>query len=245
MKLSSVYKKGRYIKRKLTHPSCAAVIVAAGQASRMGGVDKITAQLAGMPVLCRTLEAFDHNEMVDEVVVVAKAEKLEPISSLCAAYPKVRLVVPGGATRLESVRAGVSAVSEKIKFVAVHDGARPLVSDDVISNTIAKAIKFGAAAPAVHVKDTIKVSQSGAVDATPDRRKLFAVQTPQVFDCDLLKAALQNAVDKHLDVTDDCSCVEALGMNVQLTDGSEENIKITTPLDLDLAELILKKRTTV
>ena len=242
MELSKLYKDVRYVRRKLKHPHCAAVIVAAGQATRMGGLDKILTKIGGMPVICRTLEAFDHNEMIDEIIVVVRQERMESVSELCAAYPKVRMVVPGGATRLESVRAGVAAVSEKTKLVAVHDGARPLVCDDVISNTVAKAAKFGAAAPAIHVKDTIKVSSSGAIDETPDRKTLYAVQTPQVFDCDLLKGALQNAVDKHLDVTDDCSCVEAIGMKVQLTDGSEENIKITTPLDLELAELILRKR---
>ena len=242
MELSKLYKKGRYISRSLRHPYCAAVIVAAGQGTRMAGIDKIMTKLGGMPVICRTLEAFDHNEMVDEIVVVSRQDLLEPISELCAAYPKVRIVVPGGASRLESVRAGVAAVSDQTKLIAVHDGARPLVSDDVISNTIAKAAKFGAAAPAVRVKDTIKVSGSGAVEVTPDRRTLFAVQTPQVFDRDVLTVALQNAADRRLEVTDDCSCVEAIGMKVQLTDGSEENIKITTPLDLDLAELILGKR---
>lgn len=242
MELSKLYKKGRYVSRKLKHPYCAAVIVAAGQATRMAGKDKILTEIGGMPVICRTLEAFDHNEMVDEIIVVARVDLMERVSELCAAYPKVRIVVSGGSSRLESVYAGVSAVSEQTRLIAVHDGARPLVGDDVISNTIAKAAKFGAAAPAIAVKDTIKVSSSGAVDATPDRKTLFAVQTPQVFDCDLLKGALQNAIDKKLEVTDDCSCVEAIGMKVQLTDGSEENIKITTPFDLELAELILRKR---
>lgn len=105
-----------------------------------------------------------------------------------------------------------------------------------------KAAKFGAAAPAIPVKDTIKVSKTGGVDETPDRKTLFAVQTPQVFDTALLLGALQNAKQKGLTLTDDCSAVEALGMTVLLTDGSEENIKITTPLDLEIAELILKRR---
>ena len=125
-----------------------------------------------------------------------------------------------------------------------HDGARPLVPPEVITKAILKAAKFGAAAPAIPVKDTIKVSKTGAVDETPDRSTLFAVQTPQVFDYALLLGALQNAKQKGLSLTDDCSAVEALGMTVLLTDGSEENIKITTPLDLDIAELILKRRQT-
>ena len=116
------------------------------------------------------------------------------------------------------------------------------MTDAVITRTVAKAKKFAAAAPAVRVKDTIKVSSDGTVDETPDRAKLYAVQTPQVFDRDLLEAALQNAQDRGLALTDDCSAVEALGMPVQLTDGDEENIKITTPLDLELAALIIRRR---
>ena len=116
------------------------------------------------------------------------------------------------------------------------------MTDEVIRRTVAKAKKFSAAAPAVRVKDTIKVSTDGTVESTPDRKTLFAVQTPQVFDRDLLAAALQNAKAQNLAVTDDCSAVEALGMPVQLTDGDEENIKITTPIDLELAALILRRR---
>lgn len=242
MELSRIYRKALRVRRAMGHPYCTAVIVAAGCAARMGGTDKIMAQLDGMPVICRTLEAFEHAPQVDEIIVVTRAELLEQVSELAAAYGKVRLVVPGGEDRMQSVMHGLREASEQTQLVAVHDGARPLVSDEIIANTIAKAAKFGAAAPAVPVKDTIKVSLRGAVDATPDRRTLFAVQTPQVFDYDLLRGALENAQQKRLALTDDCSAVEALGMPVQLTDGSEENLKITTPIDLTLAEAILKGR---
>ena len=242
MKLGSLYRRGLEIRRKLDHPFCTAIIVAAGSASRMNGVDKILTKLDGMPVICRTLEAFDHNVLVDEIVVVARRETMEQVAELCAQYPKVRVVVPGGATRAESVLAGLAAASEQTQFVAVHDGARPLVSDDIVTKTIAKAEKFSAAAPAIAVKDTIAVTQNGEATHTPSRDTLRAVQTPQVFDRDLLEAALENAKQKELTLTDDCSAVEALGMKIQLTDGDEENIKITTPMDLELAELILKRR---
>ena len=152
------------------------------------------------------------------------------------------MVVPGGCDRMQSVMNGLREASDKTQLVAVHDGARPLVSDTIIANTISKAAKFGAAAPAIPVKDTIKVSTTGAVEATPDRKTLFAVQTPQVFDYALLCGALENAKNKKLSITDDCSAVEALGMPVQLTDGSEEKLKITTPIDLAFAEAILKGR---
>lgn len=242
MKLSELYRKGLGVKRKITHPRCAAVIVAAGSGTRMNGTDKMLAKISGKPVLCRTLEAFNRHVLIDEIVVVAREEQMDVISQLCARYPKVKMVVKGGATRTESVMAGLSAISDKAKIAAVHDGARPLVTEDVIAKAVEKAAKFGAAAPAIPVKDTIKLSLHGGVDATPERKTLFAVQTPQCFDADLLRGALQHAIEQKLEVTDDCSAVEALGMKVHLTDGSEENIKITTPLDLDLAETILKKR---
>lgn len=242
MQLSQLLRKALRIRRRLSHPYCAAIIVAAGSATRMGGTDKITAQLGGMPVICRTLEAFDHAPQVDEIIVVARPEQLDTICALSAAYPKVRLVVPGGADRMQSVMNGLREISPQTALVAVHDGARPLVSDEIIANTIAKAAKFGAAAPAIAVKDTIKVSSTGAVEATPDRKTLHAVQTPQVFDADLLRGALASAQKNGLPLTDDCSAVEALGMPVQLTDGSEENLKITIPLDLVLAEAILEGR---
>lgn len=248
MKLKSIYKSYNTYKRARTllhaakRPYCAAVIVAAGSASRMQGQDKIVAPLAGEPVLCRTLAAFEATPVVQEIVVVTREDRLEEISALASRFSKVRLVVPGGETRTESVRNGVLAVSDKTVTVAVHDGARPLITPEIINTTIRKAEKFGAAAPAIPVKDTIKVSADGSVQDTPDRSKLFAVQTPQCFDRDLLLAALEHAAEKELPVTDDCSAVEALGMKVILTGGSEENLKITTPLDLELAEVIWDRR---
>ena len=235
MKLSERLRKGLAIKEKIGRPYCAAVIVAAGTSSRMGGTNKILTVLENLPVICRTVDVFDKCAMIDEIIVVTQQELLEKVSRYLKAYDKMRMVVAGGETRTDSVMAGLAAVS-------VHDGARPLVTDAVICRAVSKAKKFGAAAPAVRVKDTIKVSTDGAVEETPDRSTLYAVQTPQVFDRDLLAAALQNAKEQEIAITDDCSAVEALGMPVQLTDGDEENLKITTPLDLELAALILRRR---
>ena len=132
---------------------------------------------------------------------------------------------------------------EEVEYLAVHDGARPLVLPEQVDDLIRLGQRTYAVAPAVPVTDTVKVADlSGLVLSTPDRSTLYAVQTPQVFDRDLLAAALQNAKTQGLAVTDDCSAVEALGMPVQLTDGDEENLKITTPLDLELAALILRRR---
>lgn len=242
MQLADTIRQARQVKNKLAHPSCAAVIVAAGASTRMGGVDKVLADLGGLPVLSRTLRVFDDHDMIDTIIVVAREDQMQKISRVCSPYHKVRIVVPGGASRQESVMNGLRAVPDGTELAAVHDGARPLVTPEVITKAILKAAKFGAAAPAIPVKDTIKVSKNGGVDETPDRKTLFAVQTPQVFDLSLLLGALQNAKQKQLTLTDDCSAVEALGMTVMLTEGSEENIKITTPLDLDIAALILKRR---
>lgn len=242
MQLADTIRQARQVKNKLAHPSCAAVIVAAGASTRMGGVDKVLADLGGLSVLSRTLRVFDDHDMIDTIIVVAREDQMQKISRVCSPYHKVRIVVPGGASRQESVMNGLRAVPDGTELAAVHDGARPLVTPEVITKAILKAAKFGAAAPAIPVKDTIKVSKSGGVDETPDRKTLFAVQTPQVFDYALLLGAMENAAQKKLTLTDDCSAVEALGMTVMLTEGSEENIKITTPLDLDIAALILKRR---
>ena len=154
---------------------------------------------------------------------------------------KITMVVPGGKTRVESVQAGLENVSKKTVLVAIHDAARPLVSQRIINETVAMAIKTRASAPAIPVKDTIKVAKSGVVTDTPDRSTLFAVQTPQVFDLDLLRAAHKKAEKKGIAMTDDCMAAEELGLKVFLTQGDETNLKITTPLDLSLAALILEE----
>ena len=231
-------------RKKTDLPAVCAVIVAAGSSRRMGGENKLLLEIDGVPVLARTLSAFQKCAAIRDIVLVCREQDIMPYTELAKAFSidKLCTVTRGGETRTESVLAGITAAPENAVLVAVHDGARPLVTDEVIRAAVVKAKKFAAAAPAVRVKDTIKVSTDGAVDATPDRSTLYAVQTPQVFDRDLLAAALQNAKTQGLAVTDDCSAVEALGMPVQLTDGDEENLKITTPLDLELAALILRRR---
>lgn len=223
---------------------CAAVIVAAGQSSRMKGEDKILAELMGKTVIQRSIESFQLCSLVDEIVIVTRPELQGYIRSLSKAngYDKVAAVVEGGATRVDSVMRGLDHVSDKMRLAAIHDGARPLVGQTVIETAIRKAATYHAAAPAIPVKDTIKTVKNHFVANTPDRSALYAVQTPQVFDYDLLRGALQNALDRKLPITDDCSAVEALGMSVYLSEGSEENIKITTPVDLILAEAILRRR---
>ena len=204
------------------------------------GFDKLSFDLGGETVLERSVRAFDECPEVDELVIVTGASSENAQRAAARCKKPVRLV-RGGSTRAESARSGVAAAHGRL--VAVHDAARPFVSQSVIADTIAAAARCGAAAPAVPVKDTVKVAAAdGAVLETPDRSTLRAVQTPQVFEAELLKAALQSALENNVPVTDDCSAVERLGKEVHLTEGSEENIKITTPVDLAIAEAILQRR---
>ena len=220
---------------------CGAVIVAAGTASRMGGIDKVMAQLGGEPMIVRTVRAFQNCDAISEIVIVTREDLILPITNLCSQFGKVRAVVAGGASRQESVGLGMNALSNKVKLVAIQDGARPLITNAVIDRTVRAAHTYGAAAPAIPVKDTIKVVQGGVVISTPDRATLQAVQTPQVFDFDLLRGALKKAEQDGAAVTDDCSAVELMGMSVKIVEGDERNIKVTTPIDLKIAELLLEE----
>ena len=143
---------------------------------------------------------------------------------------------PSGKTLITSPE----SLSEKVKLAAIQDGARPLISQQVIDRTVRAAHTYGAAAPAIPVKDTIKVVQGGIVKETPERKHLYAVQTPQVFDLDLLRGALKKAAEDKAEITDDCSAVERLGMSVKIVEGDEKNLKVTTPLDLQIAQLLLE-----
>ena len=221
---------------------CGAVIVAAGSASRMGGIDKVMAPLGGEPMIVKTVRAFQNCEAIAEIIIVTRQDLVAPIQELCREMDKVRAVVTGGASRQESVWLGLNAFSGKIQLAAVHDGARPLISWELIDRTVRAANSYGAAAPAIPVKDTIKVERGGLVESTPDRSHLRAVQTPQVFDFDLLRGALQKAREDGAEVTDDCSAVERLGMKIRLVGGEERNLKVTTPLDLKIAELLLEEK---
>ena len=225
--------------------TCAAVIVAAGSATRMQGIDKMLVPLAGVPVVLRSVRALAASDCIDSLVIVTRTECMETLRTLCAEVSKPVTVVAGGASRPESVLAGLAALPDGTELAAIHDGARPLVTQAVIAEAVEAAERCGAAAPAVPVHDTIKQAENGLVRATPERKTLFAVQTPQVFDVKLLKTVLRAAMERGIALTDDCSAVEAAGKPVVLTQGCEENLKITTPVDLTLAEAILKRRKTM
>ena len=222
---------------------CGAVIVAAGSASRMGGIDKVMAPLGGEPMIVKTVRAFQECDAIREIVVVTREDLIRPITSLLSGMDKVIAVVAGGASRQESVHLGLNTLSSKVELAAIHDGARPLVSYEVIDRTVRAANTYGAAAPGIPVKDTIKRVQGGVVTETPDRERLLAVQTPQVFDFDLLRGALKKAREEVAQVTDDCSAVERMGFSVKIVEGDERNIKVTTPTDLKIAEMLLEEST--
>ncbi len=224
-------------------PRAAGVIVAAGSGTRYGK-DKLRELLGGTPVLLHSLRAFERASLVDEIVLVTHPSRLEELKTVCGGWglSKLARIVPGGETRTDSCLAGVLAASNRCGIVAIHDGARPLVTPELIDAVVWDAYRHGAAIPAVPVRDTVKVAAENIVKETPDRSALYAVQTPQCFQRDIIRAALLAARQSGAAVTDDASAVERIGGAVWLSEGSEENIKITTPLDLQLAELILRRR---
>ena len=221
-----------------------AVVVAAGSARRMEGIDKVLAALGGYPVLVHTLRTFQQCPLISEVVVVTREDLLVEIADLCRdfALTKVTKVVKGGKERIHSVQAGLNEVREDAELIAIHDGARPLLPPDVLEEVLQTAARTGAAAPAVPVTDTVKRAQDGLAVETVDRSTLFAVQTPQVFQADLIRAAVHKALEDGEVLTDDCAAVERLGMKVSLTRGSRENLKLTTPFDLVVGEAVLAAR---
>ena len=234
---------GRLFRRRREELRCSAVVPAAGSSTRMGK-DKLLLPLGEQPVLLHTLRALELCPYITEIVVVTREELIVPIGQLCrdAALEKVRKVIVGGATRSHSVLAGLGELSQDAELAAIHDGARPLVSQAVLEAVIRRASECGAAAPAVPVKDTVKRARDGLVTATLDRAELRAVQTPQVFQVDLIKTALQKALEDGAELTDDCAAVERLGIGVALTEGDYCNLKLTTPEDLTVAEALLAWR---
>ena len=228
--------------RAAQRPRCAALVAAAGSSSRMGGINKLLEPLDGIPVLVRTLTALERAQRVDSIVIATREEDLITVSQLCKTYgiTKCKKVIRGGEDREHSVLLAALEAEPDTELLAVQDGARPLVSPALIDRVIEAAQRCGAAAPAIPVKDTIKtVREDEAVEETLERSRLRAVQTPQVFEASLLKAALQAALEEGAVLTDDCSAVERLGKVVYLIEGEETNLKITTPTDLVLAEALL------
>lgn len=224
-------------------PHCSAVVLAAGSSTRMG-FDKALFELGGIPVVIRSLQAFDKHELVDEIIVVTKEEKIQTLADLCKSYSltKVKAVIAGGATRAESSLAGVCAVSKKAEYIAIHDAARPLVTEKVITDALYGARDYHAAIPVIPSTDTLRIFEDGFITGSIDRSIVARIQTPQIFDADLIKGALSYAVKKGLPITDDSSAVDYTGFRNRVTQGDPNNIKLTTREDIILAEAILKER---
>ena len=225
---------------------CGAVIAAAGRSQRMGAaLDKTVWPLAGRPVIGWVLDAFAAARGIDEIVVVASPDNREAVRREIAARPELPPATAclGGATRAESVAAGVARLSPDVDLVMIHDAARPLVTPELIENGIAAAERWGAAVAAVPVADTIKqVGPDGKIVATLPRDDLRAAQTPQVFRRDWLLSAYADVGDDLSAFTDEASLLERAGRVVHVYPGSYENLKLTTPADLALAEAIVRRR---
>ncbi|MBQ2971100.1 MAG: 2-C-methyl-D-erythritol 4-phosphate cytidylyltransferase [Ruminococcus sp.] len=221
-----------------------AIIAASGNSTRMGlSISKQLIELCGKPTIYHTLSAFEKCEVINEIVVVCREIDMDSIKAIADSFSKVRAVVTGGDTRADSVKNGVEACSKNSQFFAIHDGARPLVNSDDIKKVVERALEVKAATLGTAVTDTIKVvNEDNTIVTTPDRATLKAVQTPQVFERELYLRAIENATEKNLSVTDDCSMVEALGEKVEVVLGSSENIKLTTQTDIVFAQAILKSR---
>lgn len=215
-----------------------AIIVAAGASTRMCGTDKQLELIGGIPTIIKSALALSKCESIKDIVIATKEDSIEAVKELCEKFKlnKVTHIVKGGSTRPRSVENALLNTDKTTEFIAIHDGARPLVKSQDVENVIADARLFKAAMLGVPVKDTIKIAdENSKISSTPDRSKLYIAQTPQVFDKKLYKNALKNTNDK---ITDDCMLMEAAGYTVHITKGSYDNIKITTPEDLITANAL-------
>ncbi len=227
--------------KKLSSERVGAVIAAGGASSRMGGIDKIFAPVAGRPLLWHSLAAFQACGAVDQVVVVLNEAGVRRGLSLVqeGGFSKVTAVCAGGLRRQDSVARGLARL-ERCDWVVIHDGARPCVTADLVERGLQEARQTGAAIAAVPLKETVKVVDAeGRIEGTPPRESLWAAQTPQVFRFDYLEEGHRRIRE---DVTDDASMIEALGHRVKVYMGRYDNIKVTTPEDIALAETILRMR---
>lgn len=229
------------------HPFTSAMILAAGAGQRFSNVSgaKQNRELCGIPVIVRTLTAFEECSLIDEIVLVCREEDLPVYETFTEKYgfKKIAKVIAGGKERMDSALAGVDSVSDKSKFIAVHDGARCLVTPEQIEKVLRAAYEKGAAAAGHPSIDTVKYSEDGIhIGETVDRSKVWLIGTPQVFMANMYRAAIYMTKKDGASVTDDCMMAERLGFKIKLVDIGCENIKITNPEDIYIAEGILKKR---
>lgn len=221
--------------------TASAIIVCAGNSSRMCGVNKILAPLGERLVIGITMQKFEACASVKEIVVVARESDIPAIEAeaRAAGITKLTACVNGGSTRQKSVINGIRCISPDTDLISVHDGARPLVKPEHIEKVIKDASVFGGAALGVPVKDTIKMVEDGLITDTPPRKFLYITQTPQIFKRRLYFEGVDFALEHELDFTDDCQLVEAIGGKVAMTTGDYTNIKITTPEDIAIAKVLM------
>lgn len=241
-----IFKKGSENSKDGPEVSCCAIIVAAGNGERMKtNQNKQFVEIAGRPLVSYTLEAFEACSEVDEIIIVTKESDILLMKDIVDAFEitKAKKIITGGKTRQASVGLGLLEVPSSALIVAIHDGARPFVSPTHIENVINAAKETGGAALAVKMKDTIKLSDNQSfIIKTLDRRLIWSIQTPQCFKLDVILKAYDYAKENKLEFTDDTALLEEIGEKVLLVEGDYDNIKITTPEDIFVAERILAAR---
>lgn len=217
------------------------IIVAAGNSTRMGE-NKLLMDICGVPVIEKTLNSFDNLKFIDEIILVCRQEDLLQFSKIANLINTPIKLVCGGETRMHSSQNGIKSCNKNSTLIGIHDGARPLVSPDLIANLINCAKENKTSIPVVAVKDTIREITSNKSSKTLDRSVLFSVQTPQFFDAETIKFAVNSAIESGQNFTDDASCVEAINVPIFSVNSNYDNIKITTKEDIDLANLIIERR---
>jgi len=231
------HKSGVVMKKKVT-----CIVAAGGSGTRMGAsTNKLFLKINDIPVIVHTLMALNNCDEIDEIIISAKEDEVFYISELVSVFSisKVKTIVKGGKTRGESVLSASREVSADADFVMIHDGARPLVSDKILKTSVNAAKQYGAAACGVKPKCTLKSIDSGFISCTIDREKTVEIQTPQIFKKELFDAMYSHDLETINRATDDCILAELSGNRIFVTEGSYENIKITTPEDIEIAELLL------
>lgn len=230
----------QYVEIDQSSSNTAAIIVAGGSSQRMKGINKLLCPILDIPVIARTLIAYENCASVGGIYISCREGDIADIQSICDRYGIVKLkaIVKGGDTRAKSVKNAFEAVDPSFSYVAIADGARPLTTPEIIDRVLDEAMRCGAALCAVPVTDTVKMADDTKfIESTPDRSRLWAAQTPQIFDRNIYA----NALSLGGDYTDDCALVEAAGTKVKIVEGSPTNIKITVPTDIIIAEALIKE----
>lgn len=221
-----------------------AIIVAAGKSTRMGlHISKTLITLNEKPAIYYTLQAFELSDMIDEIVLVCREEDRVEMNDIASQFSKFKCTAIGGETRLHSVYNGIKKASENTTYYAIHDGARALITTSDINKVVKAAFISRAATLGNKITDTVKIINPDlSIRETPDRNKLYTVQTPQVFEKKIYETAIEYAVANDIKVTDDCSLLELMGERVQIVEGFTDNIKLTTQNDIVRAQIILEGR---